>query len=266
MALNSILVTVRLVSLCPSTTETLIDLGLAESIVGITRFCIRPAEIVARLPKVGGTKTPDLEAIAAASPDLVFMNAEENRREDHEALAARGLEVDVTCPRTVKEVPELLRHFGARTHTEARAELRARELEGALASLRSDRPFRFAYIIWRKPWMTVGEDTYISDLLGLAGGKNVFADAEDRYPVTSLEQIAERAPDVVLLPDEPFPFERKHLAEIAPIVAPSRCLLVSGDDLCWHGVRSIRGVLLAQDLAARISGGTSLAPYGGHGE
>lgn len=244
----------RIVSLCPSITETLIDFGLADRLVGVTKFCIHPAEIVASLPKVGGTKDPDLEAIFAAAPDLVLLNEEENRREDYEALAAR-VRVETSLPKRVTDVPGELRRLGRLTGATAIAERRALELEGAIADLEAAEkvPFTYAYLIWREPWMTVNDDTYVADLFGRAGGTNVFGDAPDRYPAFDLAALVSKAPDVVFLPDEPFPFKEKHRDELAVLgVGASR--LVSGDDCCWHGVRSVRGVRLMQTLAgARMS-------------
>ena len=241
----------RIVSLCPSITETLIDFGLKDRIVGITRFCIHPAGVVKDLPKVGGTKNPDHAAIDAAAPDLIFVNAEENRREDYEVLAAK-YDVDVSMPRSVAEVPRDLRRFGARLGATPIAERRAAELETALDALdrlrRSKDRFTYAYLIWKKPWMAVGRDTYVSDLLGRAGGDNVFAGAEARYPEITIEAIAAARPRLLLLPDEPYPFSEAHRDELATILTEVRIELVSGDDCCWHGVRSIRGVRLMMDL------------------
>jgi ABC-type Fe3+-hydroxamate transport system substrate-binding protein len=242
-------VIVRIVSLCPSTTETLVDLGLASSLVGVTRFCIHPAEVVRGLRKVGGTKDPDVEGIVDLAPDLVLMNAEENRREDHAALAAR-LRVDVSHPRRVDEVPALLRRWGALTGTEARAEARATEVEDALAALSREaeavRPWRYLYVIWRGPWMAAGQGTYISDLLARAGGVNVV-EAPD-YPVVDPAALA---PDVVLMPDEPFPFADKHRPELGALLPAARLELVSGDDACWHGVRTLRGLAWLRALVAQ---------------
>lgn len=238
----------RIVSLCPSMTETLIDLGVAERLVGVTRYCIHPKTVVEDLPKVGGTKNPDLDAIRAAKPDLVFVNAEENRREDYEALAA-DLDVDVSMPRFVQEVPDELRRVGRRIGKEAEAEERAVQLERRLSELDQARtPFTFAYLIWRKPWMTVSGDTYISDLFARAGGTNVYGEATQRYPETTLEELRAKAPRLVLLPDEPYPFDEGHRKQLASVLE-SRVERVSGDDCCWHGVRSIRGVRVVMELA-----------------
>jgi iron complex transport system substrate-binding protein len=248
----------RIVSLVPSLTETLIALGCRERLVGITRFCIHPAEAVAGLETVGGTKDPDLERIRALAPDVVFMNSEENRKEDHEALAS-SLDVDVSEPRTVAEIPGHLRHLGARVGAEAKAETLAAELEAAIARLEAahahhpELAFSYAYVVWRKPWMATGPDTYVDDLLTRAGGRNVFADASERYPSFELEALAARAPGLVLLADEPFPFGPQHIPEVAAALPNARVELVSGDDACWHGVRSLRGVAWAERLLARAA-------------
>ncbi len=240
----------RIVSLCPSITETLIDFGLQDRLVGVTRFCIHPAAVVQSIPKVGGTKNPDHAAIDAARPDLVFVNAEENRKEDYEILAQK-FRVHVSMPKSVADVPADLRRFGELVGASEIAEQRARELESALTELgvlqKSKRRFSYAYLIWKKPWMVVGADTYVSDLFARAGGDNVYAGAADRYPTTTIEELAAKDPELVLLPDEPYPFDASHQNELAPVLR-GRIERVSGDDCCWHGVRSIRGVQVMMDL------------------
>jgi ABC-type Fe3+-hydroxamate transport system substrate-binding protein len=219
--------------------------------VGVTRFCIHPSEAVKDIPRVGGTKNPDHAAIDAARPDLIFVNAEENRREDYEVLAKK-YEVDVSMPRSVAEVPQLLRRIGERLGRQAIAEQRAAELEQGMRELeelrRSKRRFSCAYLIWRRPWMAVGPDTYVSDLLASAGADNVFADRAERYPEITTRELCDRRPELVLLPDEPYPFGEPHRLELAEVAREARIELVSGDDCCWHGVRSIRGVRLMMDL------------------
>jgi ABC-type Fe3+-hydroxamate transport system substrate-binding protein len=242
----------RIVSLCPSITETLIDFGLAESLAGITRYCIHPRSITRKLNKVGGTKNPDIAAILMLQPDLVFMNEEENTKEAHTVLSDR-LHVEVSFPRTVTEVPAMLRRIGQLTDRIEMGERRARELENTLAELESKKSeaFRFAYLIWRDPWMTVGTDTYVSDLISRAGGINVYADSSERYPTTSMEDLHERRADLVLLPDEPYRFKDRDRGELTRILPNTRIELVSGDDCSWHGVRSIRGVALVGKLSTR---------------
>lgn len=245
----------RIVSLVPSITETLIDFGLTAQLVGITRFCIHPADVVRNLPRVGGTKDPNLDKIRAAAPDIIFFNEEENRREDYDALA-ETYRVQSTLIRTVAEVPDDLRRIGKICEVSAAAERRAVELEAALAALEQHRPsnatYTFAYLIWRKPWMTLNSDTYVCDLLARGGGRNVFADASTRYPEITLDDLRTRQPDVVLLPDEPFPFKQEHAAALESATG-LKTALISGDDACWHGIRALRGVDLTRRLAQRYT-------------
>jgi ABC-type Fe3+-hydroxamate transport system substrate-binding protein len=242
---------VRIVSLCPSITESLTALGLAESLAGVTRYCIHPREALAGVRRVGGTKNPDLAAIRDLKPDLVFCNSEENRKEDVEELK-RELAVDVSHPRTVAEIPALLRHFGRLTGTRERAEEISLKVKEALDRVEQEAEFRFVYLIWKDPWMTVGPRTYITDLLRHVGGLNAFeekyADAPD-YPVTDEDAIVAARPDVLILPDEPYRFRESDAAFWRQrLPASTRVVLVSGDDFCWQGVRTLRGL----DAAAAL--------------
>jgi len=247
----------QIVSLCPSITETLIEFGLSEQICGVTKFCIHPESVVKNLCPLGGTKDPNLARIRELDPDLIFMNSEENRREDYESLA-KDYKVDVSEPKSVAEIPSLLRHFGALTHREAPAERAAQKLERALQSLRKARGqrtslFSYVYLIWRKPWMCVGTDTYVSRLFEEAGGTNLFGDANERYPEISLQDIAEKKPNYIFLADEPFPFAERHIPEVKKACPLAKVEVISGDDCCWHGIRSIRGVELMQSLLERLT-------------
>ncbi len=251
----------RIVSLCPSITESLVAMGLAESLAGVTRYCIHPREALKGLPRVGGTKNPDLAAIRAARPDLVFCNGEENRAEDIDQLK-REIRVDVSHPRTVAEVPSLLRHFGALTGKREESEEISTKVEAALerveAGLRgaSAPRFRYVYLIWKDPWMTVGPRTYIADLLRRVGGSSSFEEINGEgsdYPVTDVDAIVAARPDVLILPDEPYRFRERDAAfwrERLP--ATARVVLVSGDDFCWHGVRTLRGL----EAAVRLRSGS----------
>jgi iron complex transport system substrate-binding protein len=262
---------VRLVSLCPSTTETLFALGVGDALVGRTRFCIHPAPEVEAIASVGGTKDPDVDAIARLRPDVVFVNAEENRREDHDALVThvpRAIgAVDVSEPRRVGEVPALLRHLGARVGRAEAGDALARALEAELAALdeaaRGAPPFRYGYLIWRRPWMAISRDTYVADLIARAGGAPLTDDPHARYPTIELDAL--RAADVVFLPDEPFPFADKHLPELRAALPGVALERVSGDDACWHGARSIRGARWARSLVGRfghqqVAAGLTRAP------
>lgn len=258
----------RLVSLCPSITESLAALGLAGDLVGITRYCAHPKEALLGVPRVGGTKNPDLAAIRAARPDLVFCNAEENRKEDIVALS-QEFRVDVSHPRTVGEIPALLRRFGTLTGREEESEKISSKVEEAQERVegearqragRASGRFSFVYLIWKDPWMTVGPRTYVADLLRRVGGSPSLEESStppvSDYPVASENGILLSRPDVVILPDEPYPFrerDAKFWRERLP--ASCRVLLVSGDDFCWHGVRTLRGLAAAEGLARHVAGG-----------
>lgn len=250
----------RIVSLCPSITELVFDLGRGEDLVGVTRFCVRPAEGVRAIARVGGTKDPDLARIVALAPDLVLTNAEENRLEDHDALVAHGLRCRSTFPTTVAEAADVVVELGELLQRPAEAREIARDIRRrerrvrAAAALRP--PVRFACLIWRRPWMTVNGATFASDLLCAAGGENVFAARPERYPEITAEDLGAADPDVVLLPDEPLPFARRHVEELARAtgLAAGRLRLARGDLLFWHGSRTRLGVDYAEQclLAADV--------------
>jgi iron complex transport system substrate-binding protein len=262
----------RIVSLCPSITETLVAIGGLSRLVAATRFCVRPEGLLWGLPRIGGTKNPDISRILDLAPDLVFANEEENRKEDVEALRAAGVEVDVSFPRTVAEVAPAIRSWGKTLGEEDQAESLAGRIEADLAALDRTPPvgtFRYAYWIWRNPWMTVSDDTYVADLLRRAGGVNVYGHEPVRYPATTTEDAIGRGAAVHLFPSEPYPFrEEKHGAEVERLLGPSaRRLFVAGDDLCWHGVRTLHGMAAAKRLRVYAEGpkDPSRAGSGGRG-
>jgi ABC-type Fe3+-hydroxamate transport system substrate-binding protein len=210
---------VRVVSLVPSVTETLLAWGVEP--VACTRFCEQPA-----LRHVGGTKNPDVAAIAGLAPDLVVMNDEENRREDADALSEAGLELHVVHVESVADVaPELVRL--------------AERLDVAFERWPlpdAPPPRRRAFVpIWRRPWMTINRATYGASLLAHLGVATVFEDEPDRYPTVTLEDAAARGPDVVLAPSEPYEFADRHVPELST-VAP--VVFVDGKDLFWWGART----------------------------
>lgn len=232
-------------------------MGLADALRGVTRYCIHPKEALAGIPRVGGTKNPNLEAIRALRPDLVFCNSEENRGEDIELLG-REFRVDVSHPRTVAEIPALLRHFGRLTGREEESEKISLKVEEALGRVESRLDFRYVYLIWKDPWMTVGPRTYIADLLRRVGGSLSFKEkifSESDYPTFSESEIIASSPDVLILPDEPYRFRERDAAFWRERLPGSRVVLVSGDDFCWHGVRTLRGLEAAAALAAAAPGG-----------
>jgi ABC-type Fe3+-hydroxamate transport system substrate-binding protein len=236
----------RIVSLIPSTTETLCRLGLADVLVGVTAYCTEPRAIVRTKRRIGGEKNPDLAAIRALAPDLVVANVEENVREHIETLRGWGIAVWVTYPRTVAGSLAMIRELGAVTGAGAAAAAILDEIEPLLATVRAAvsrrPPVRVCYPIWREPYMTINRDTYIHDLLAECGAVNVFAERPERYPTITLAEMAARRPEVIVLPDEPFRFRRVHVRDFEefgdmPAVRAGRIHLVDGKPFSWHGPR-----------------------------
>lgn len=248
----------RVVSLCPSLTELVFDLGAGSELVGRTRFCVHPQGRVGAIETVGGTKNPKVARVIALAPDLVLMNEEENRLEDAEALRAAGLTVHASLPRTAGETAAMVRSIGRALGRAAVGEGIAAEIEARAAEVRGAshrlRAVRYAYLIWREPWMTVNEDTFVAGLLMLAKGRNVFGASDARYPEITLEQLRAADPDVVLLSSEPFPFTPSHLESLGATLGwpADRFALVDGELLSWHGSRTPRGIVYAAEVLQRV--------------
>jgi ABC-type Fe3+-hydroxamate transport system substrate-binding protein len=234
----------RVVSLVPSLTES-IAVTRPAALVGATTWCTHPAEL--DVTRVRGTKNPDLAAIAALAPDIVLTNQEENRRLDVERLRARGVPVWTTVIRTLDEAVVSLRRMfreglgWPEPAWLAEADLAWREPAGGPV-------LRAAIPIWRDPWMVVGSNTFAGDVAARLGLRNVYADHPDRYPHVTLDHMAARQPDIIVLPDEPYPFSASDGPEMFP---GQRVALVEGRSLTWYGpsLVSARSLLLSQ-LAA----------------
>lgn len=255
----------RIVSLVPSLSESFVSLGLGDRLVGVTSYCVHPEAAFRGLPKLGGTKDADVEAIAATRPDLVIANQEENTARVVRKLADQGIDVWVTYPRTVREGAELLRDLAALGA--GRAAMREvvdpvfRALEGAearAAGLSGARPRVFCPI-WRDPWMTIARDTYIHDLIEVSGGENAFPGVagERRYPLLDLAAVEAAAPDVILLPDEPYAFAEKDREELLALACPAsrddRVHLIDGTLVSWYGPRIAEAIRVLAPIFANSS-------------
>jgi ABC-type Fe3+-hydroxamate transport system substrate-binding protein len=244
----------RIVSLCPSLTELVFDLGRGADLVGATDWCVHPKPAVDAVEKVGGTKDPRIARIVELAPDLVLLNEEENRREDAQALAAAGLRCHASFPRDVEGTAAMVRSIAAAVERPEQGERIAAEIERRAERVRRDRagrsPIRFAYLIWRRPWMSCNRDTFASELLCLAGGVNVFAHVSARYPEFTPAELARAAPQLVLLCTEPFPFTDKHADELARETGlpRERFVIADGEYLSWHGSRTPDGIDYAERL------------------
>lgn len=225
----------RIISLVPSQTELLHDLGLENEVIGITKFCIAPDEWFRTKTRIGGTKQINRELIAQLQPDLIIGNKEENSLEDIEWLAAR-FPVWMSDIYTLADAMEMIRQVGVLTAREEKAAQLMQEIQKEFGAYQPQSRLSVAYLIWNQPCMTIGKHTFIHDLLRVWGAQNVFDRHEDeRYPITSAEEIKRLAPDVLLLSTEPFPFTEAHADEWTKRLDGIPVLIVSGERFSWYG-------------------------------
>ncbi|MQA26639.1 MAG: cobalamin-binding protein [Micromonosporaceae bacterium] len=217
----------RVVSLVPSLTEA-VAVTAPELLVGATDWCSHPADL--DVPRVGGTKYPKLDRVLACEPDLVLANAEENRREDVAALRESGVPVWVTYPRTLDEAFASLGRMFAALGVSRPGWLDA--AAAAWAAPHGGARRRAAVPVWRRPWVVLGGDTFAGDVLRALGVDNIYGDSAERYPRPALDEILQRRPDLVVLPDEPYRFTADDGPEAFGGVP---CALVSGRHLTWYG-------------------------------
>ncbi|MCA9905789.1 MAG: ABC transporter substrate-binding protein [Anaerolineae bacterium] len=272
----------RVISLVPSVTESLFELGLGERVIGVTDYCVHPEDATRHLPRLGGTKNPDIERILALQPDLVIANQEENRRVDVERMQAAGIPVWVTFPCTVQEALNLLWQI-MEVFDDARMVPRVRLIEQTVdvterVEMARTEPCRIFVPIWYEPLMTFNSGTFAHDLLRVCGGTNIFADCkrnspmaldlgnedtgaleeslttqrDTRYPRITWADVEAAQPDVILLPSEPFAFSQEHLALFEALKVPAaragRIHLIDGSLLTWHGTRIARALATLPSL------------------
>lgn len=229
----------RIVSVVPSQTELLCDLGLEEEVVGITKFCVHPERWFRTKERVGGTKQLNLEKIAALQPDLILANKEENEKEQIEALA-RIAPVWISDIATLPDALRMIREVGIVCDRADNASRMATRIAARFESLSAHRvPRRVAYAIWRQPWMWAAQATFIQDVLSRMGWENVLAPSE-RYPEVALTEISALHPDLILLSSEPYPFQEKHLPEVSAACPDAGVLLVDGEMFSWYGSRLLQ--------------------------
>lgn len=225
----------RIVSLVPSQTELLFDLGLDEAVVGITKFCIHPGFWFRSKTRVGGTKNVDLEKVRELQPDLVIANKEENVKEQVEALKQLA-PVWVSDVNNLEEAIQMISSIGEMTGTAAKASKIVEQIESSFQKLKGINPIPAAYLIWKDPYMTVGGDTFINDMMERAGFQNVFAD-RSRYPEIMVEDLQRCGCEVVFLSSEPYPFRQAHIEELAGFLPSKKIVLADGEMFSWYGSR-----------------------------
>ncbi|GAA4049779.1 helical backbone metal receptor [Hymenobacter glaciei] len=229
----------RIVSLVPSQTELLFDLGLGERVVGVTKFCIHPADARTNATVIGGTKNFNFEKIAALKPDLIIGNKEENYQDGIEQLAT-SYPVWLSDISNLTEALDMIRRVAFIVGAKEKGTALAADIEASFANLEAtaagESPDSAAYFIWRKPYMAAATGTFIDDLLHRAGLVNAFAGLS-RYPEITAEQLAAARPQRILLSSEPYPFGEKHMAEFQAICPAAKIEIVDGELFSWYGSR-----------------------------
>lgn len=228
----------RIVSIVPSQTELLFDLGLDEEIVGITKFCVHPAAWFKNKKRIGGTKKINIDAVSALLPDIVFANKEENTKEDIEKLEA-------ICPVWVSDIHHLnealdmIISIGNITGKRQEADIIAADITKAKRAFPvKEKKAATLYLIWKKPYMAAGTDTFIHEMMDIAGFQNVLTDK--RYPVIDTEEMQKLNPAYVLLSSEPYPFKQKDIEELSEILPDAKIILVDGKLFSWYGSRLLK--------------------------
>ncbi|MCC6459075.1 MAG: ABC transporter substrate-binding protein [Saprospiraceae bacterium] len=239
----------RIVSLVPSQTELLFDLGLRDEVCGITKFCVHPPEWFQHKKRIGGTKTVDLHKIAALRPDLILANKEENEQAQILELA-RHYPVWISDIFSLNDALDMIRSVGRLTGKAQEGAQWAHQIERAFAAQRlpaGQSRRKAAYFIWRKPYLVAAADTFIDTMLSEAGFDNVFADRR-RYPEIDLETLAAAQPDCILLSSEPFPFAEKHFGPFREACPGAQMLVVDGELFSWYGSRLLQSPAYFQKL------------------
>lgn len=233
----------RIISLVPSQTELLYDLGLHDEIVGITKFCIHPDEWFRSKTRVGGTKKLNFEVIKQLQPDLIIGNKEENEKEQIEYLM-RDYPVWMSDIYTLKDALDMINRIGALTNKQQEALTLKLNIEAAfrqLESLRKNTPLKtVAYFIWKDPWMVAASNTFIDNMLTRCGLTNVFAANNSRYPEVTAEQLVAANPEVIFLSSEPYPFKEKHMQEFQSMCPSAKVVIVDGEMFSWYGSRLLK--------------------------
>ena len=230
----------RIVSLVPSQTELLVDLGLENSLVGVTKFCVHPSYLGKSKKVVGGTKKVHYDKIKVLEPDIILCNKEENTPEMVTELQ-KIAPVHVSEIIYFEDVLRLIGDYGNIFDRKEKSELLQQKIRSKKEHFRpsSVKAVRVAYMIWRNPWMAVGGNTFINSILKMNGCVNIFEEKEGRYPEIDLRELSKLKPDLILLSSEPFPFKKKHFREIEEF-SSAPVIIVNGEYFSWYGSRLLK--------------------------
>lgn len=245
----------RIVSLVPSQTELLHYLGLEDETVGITKFCVHPEHWFKTKPRVGGTKAIKNKIVHDLKPDLIIANKEENVKEQVESLAT-DYPVWVTDVNNLEDALAMIHDIGEITSKRKQADLLIKEINAGFDSLATNLKtanpkLKTAYLIWQNPYMSIGGDTFISDMLSTCGLENVFA-SRTRYPEVKIEELLIANCQLLLLSSEPYPFKQKHIDELSDRLPGCKIVLVDGEMFSWYGSRLLQAPDYFKTLASSV--------------
>ena len=227
----------RIISLVPSQTELLHDLGLSDEVIGITKFCVHPENWFRSKARIGGTKKLDLEKIRSLNPDLIIANKEENTQEEIEILS-NEFPVWISDIQSLHDAIEMIQEVGQITNRAERAASISSEIQRSFSNINPTYPAKkVLYLIWKSPYMAAGRNTFINEMLEKCGFQNAVNEPSSRYPEISVEQISALNPELIFLSSEPFPFKGKHTEEIIAAFPNSKVLEVDGEYFSWYGSR-----------------------------
>jgi len=229
----------RIVSLVPSQTELLHDLGLQHEVVGITKFCVHPGEWFRSKTRVGGTKTFHFDIINGLEPDLIICNKEENEEAQVKQLM-QHYPVWVSDVRNLYDALEMINALGGISGFAGKAQAIADGISTQFDKLRPQSSKRTAYFIWCNPYMAAGQNTFINDMLERCGLENVFSSLGEHYPEVNEQMLKESNPELILLSSEPFPFKEKHIKVVKQICPTAKIKLVDGEMFSWYGSRLLK--------------------------
>lgn len=222
----------KVISLVPSITEALFDLGLTENeVIGRTKFCVHPAEKVKNIEIIGGTKNLNTDKIKSLQPDLIIANKEENVKEQVEELM-KDFKVIVNNTETIEDNYYLLKNLGLIFNKEEKAQVFNLKIYEIFNQVQLKSKVKAAYLIWKNPYMTVGSDTFIHHVLSEIGFENIFKN-KTRYPEIEIADLNEA--DVIMLSSEPFPFKEKHILELKEAYPDKKIIIVDGEAFSWYG-------------------------------
>lgn len=240
----------KVISLVPSITEALFDLGLTENeVIGRTKFCIHPYEKIKNVEIIGGTKNINIEKIKSLQPDLIIANKEENVKDQVEALM-EDFKVMVTHVETVEDNYYLVKNLGNIFHQEEKAKAYNLKIYEVLNQTKINSPIKAAYLIWKNPYMTIGSDTFIHHILTETGFENSFKD-KTRYPEITVEDLVET--DIIMLSSEPFPFKEKHIDELKAFYPEKKIMIVDGEAFSWYGTHIAKCGEYFKELISEIN-------------